>query len=1636
MNTTQLSRIIKTRRKGMALIMVITTVALMAILMVAIFSITQSEYKSTTSFVSGRSAKQLGDEAVAIVQAQIQNGHYDPVGNPKEYTAAAKAFHATQPGMVRVYNADGTFRTAYKLFSSSKMKANGSGAAGEAALLTEDQAPTDWKNYPARYVDLNEPVVRMGLQSGTAAVYFPVIDPRANWNYQGSQTSQGDQVEGFSYSEKTEGGVSYASDVVLPSEAAGNPARLRLPMPVEWMYLLQDGSTGTLDANNTFQGAGGAIPSVDNPIVGRIAFWTDDESCKVNINTASEPTYMGTPFYYHDRDRHWAHYPAASGEYQRYPGHPATVALSAVLAPNIDLDPFSTVSKMSQSDVLDIKEYIYDMAPKLARGGSRAGTLPFVLDDFSSSYGESNVSTLVDASAVRTERLYASVDEMIFKDRDFSQQNGRAPARYPMPGMANRDLFSRQTLERSRFFLTAHSRAPEFTMFGLPRVCMWPVDADESPNNPRRTTFDNIIALCSSMRGSTGSSTSVAKSYIFRRSQAHHPTHDVNGQGTSSDSSLRLEDPHGGLKRNSRLLEYLATQMSELTWPKLDSTGGNSTNFSAKYGSDNVNQLAIQFFDYIRCTNLYDGVLARGNDGRAGYNVANGNAYGGTQRYVLRDGVRKQFYTYTEPRLTPPARAIQGNQNNRDISDNAGVMPGHGQVTPAVWTAKNGNTYRGFGRSFTLSEVGLQFICTADGLNDQFALEFGPGKVKSGGGSAPRVDPSFDIISGNIGQGQESNWVVAYPGMTPPPIYTSQNGDKSARWYSNFPPYPTPGRYGDVVDSTHPEWHPSKHPGYDPANWNMTLKQDTPLTTSQKRVQAIFLMEAFCPSLGWTKFFPEWTIRLNGAYISNIMLGGERLFETSGDVILKSDGNIFEVGNVHSVGGHSGPAGFAGGRHGRGEGLLLDDTGYSSNNPSGHNTLNTFGLTSKFFTVDRAQNMKVTFPSGPLKIDLYDTHFWESVKDTPVQTFYVNLSTASTTSVPTPGLVGAYDNPGSGVYPYLNISEDKFGRKTYTRSRQGPHYWVYNNRGCIGQMVGAVNPNYPDGGLYLFGPNPVDANGPQSRLSQALKGRLDTTAAAFQEPLGAAEQPFGIIPDAVSDVTRTFVPTMGDYRIVAVAPNNAPTTYWNPHPGWTTGSTSLRQIHSFTNYDGHTVPGQRLAVPPTTTGNFGTANTSLQLVQGALYNVDANNNTIQPTSGSYNFRQPDLPGDTNWAKAAQSFGDFDTGLSNAREGPYINKPDEGNYYAGYDTRFSTTKYYRSGYFYNTWRNTDDWRSGVYMTPNRLISSPVLFGSMPTQVWKGGNIPASASPATTDYKPWQTLLFRPHTDYPSVTNSKSKHPGEYNPKDHLLLDMFFMPVVEPYAISEPLSVAGRVNMNYQIMPFTHITRATGMHAVMKGEFITAVPLQHVTKAKAFKPTNGGSVWDNFLNEKDDGIYWHRPIDVEETLRQFDERFASNSGVNVNSRGLFRTPGQICELYLIPESRTGTLTVNPTKPMTSPATRKTQMASFWEKHRVTGDNVRERPYSNLYSRLTTRSNTFRVHVRAQVLRKARSTSPTKFDPAKDAVLSEYRGSTLIERYIDPNDTASIPDYALSGSPLSETPLESFYRFRALETKRFSP
>ena len=54
-------------KRGIALIMVLAILSLATVLMIALFSLTDSEYKATTSYTSGQTARQFADIGVIMV---------------------------------------------------------------------------------------------------------------------------------------------------------------------------------------------------------------------------------------------------------------------------------------------------------------------------------------------------------------------------------------------------------------------------------------------------------------------------------------------------------------------------------------------------------------------------------------------------------------------------------------------------------------------------------------------------------------------------------------------------------------------------------------------------------------------------------------------------------------------------------------------------------------------------------------------------------------------------------------------------------------------------------------------------------------------------------------------------------------------------------------------------------------------------------------------------------------------------------------------------------------------------------------------------------------------------------------------------------------------------------------------------------------------------------------------------------------------------------------------------------------------------------------------------------------------------------------------------------------------------------
>jgi len=342
-------------------------------------------------------------------------------------------------------------------------------------------------------------------------------------------------------------------------------------------------------------------------------------------------------------------------------------------------------------------------------------------------------------------------------------------------------------------------------------------------------------------------------------------------------------------------------------------------------------------------------------------------------------------------------------------------------------------------------------------------------------------------------------------------------------------------------------------------------------------------------------------------------------------------------------------------------------------------------------------------------------------------------------------------------------------------------------------------------------------------------------------------------------------------------------------------------------------------------------------------------------------------------------GDWDTGPGFAPDGAQINLPDSG-----------TTNAPAAAYFSLTNGSVG---APTQRTPNALVPSPVIFGSLP----------AGINPSTpTNSVPWCTLLFCP---YPAANTSSTPyavHPGAASPPDHLILDNFWMPVVEPYAVSTCMATAGKINLNDQIAPFTYLHRNTALHALLDSLRIPAIPVSAATTYKT-SGTPLTSIWN--------------AVDENATIAQIENRFANNSA------DAYLSESEICTVPIVPAGLV--------PPGTSVAATQTALYSYWNGYGntlggLTGDNLRELPYSQLYGRLTTRSNSYTVHVRVQVLQKLpRDPHQGVWNEGVDLVLGDWRGSYEIERYLDP--AAPAPGV---GQPLTA------YKFRIISSRRFAP
>ena len=1344
----------------MALVIVLFTLVIVTALVVSFLMAVQTEVRSAASYQATAVTQQLSDTAVNMVTAEISAATSQQAPNA----------WASQPGAIWVFGSGGTPTAIYRLYSWPSLT-----AANGTSLLADTSQMASWASSPALWVDLN---------AESPSGRYPIIDPGPSPNT---------LVDGFSIGTLPSGGTSSS-----------------LPMPVQWLYVLQNGAVAAptkIDGNTvTVTGA-----STVNPIIGRIAYWTDDETSKVNVNTAggddggavptvtagtvgssfyannANATFWDTPHFNSSDDITLGNNQAVRGEFQRYPGHPATTALNYLLSSLMG-------STLTSSN-------FFTLTPRYSLGGSQGGTVA--------------ITPTEAAIPLKADRLYASVEDMLFSSTN------RAPSAI----VSAQTAASSSAMERSRFFLTAHSVAPEVNLYGLPRISMWPIWDETggsstwtswpasapvpSGDAQHMTVYDQTLAHCSTLIFGNN-----AYPYYFTRANNTNVYGPLAGNGQYTlDVSIA---------RNQKLLGYLDTMLTNQV-PGF--TGTFSSPTGASKWNSNVNsqvemrQVLTEMFDYIRTVNSMDPNLPANS---LGYNTTifaagtpgSGNVVGGGFSMGMAQVAPTEIIT----------------------------VPGSGS------TSINGKVWgtQGYGVFPKLVEADLQFVALGAGTNAIAAT------------SLPQTN-----------------------GLVPVAVFADQVGNRVNTSTGTF------------------------------------MASNVP-STNCVAVQSYLLLNFLTPAhqLPWTRYEPVFFADVSG--LNAFQLNNTQLFSIPNNDDAAVGGGI----KLETIEG-SAMAGYLDFRS------MIAARSLGPGWDNGNNTGN-YPFYSNILALTNAAPGSTTmaFTGGPITITIYApvntsyaTHAGP-IEGDPVQKYIINFQSAT---FPAPTLP-VFRRIGSTL-PATNGGP---GEVAVTNATMYSDRWRDIESDSVGGNAGEL-------AAYVQAGNNVN---------YYVTNTPPTTATGW----------------GGSDVVEGMVlsPKYSDARMLAVT--NVPSAAFIPHPNYGVLTTNL---------------AYGVSIPATAAPGAGVG----ALAAGANYGNGTQN--PQPIVSPWTTSST---GATN--QAAQQ-GDWDNGISWYSDGPYINKADEGN------AAQANVPYFT----YNQSTN-----SPPYFSPNRQMPSPAMFGSLPTGVDPSGNNPAG----------WQTLLFRPP---PTGT---LPHPGAIAPEDELLLDLFWMPVTDPYPISEAFSTLGKVNLNYEIVPFTYINRSTALRAVLSSEKVTQVA---TSKASVYKtgwsPSNtlGGTARLSLnlgSDTSNDGG----------TLQQFRDMFTGAGNFFSGTPMVFHSAAQICDIYLVPQG------------FSWASTSAAQSAWYGSSFGLVGDNERERPYADIYGRVTTKSNTFKVHFTVQSIKPSPSDAAIgQWNESRGAVTGQYIGSSVIERYIDPSGSA-IQDYASLSNPLSVPNLESSYRWRVVEQHQFVP
>jgi uncharacterized protein (TIGR02600 family) len=1712
-------------RQGFALLLVLIVVSFAAVIAVMFLLSARQEHAGSSAYVQGSAVRQLASAAVNIVIGQISAATH-------EGTMATPISWASQPGMIRTYKSAGTLSNAYKLYSWASMTE--AGTAFNPTALAELPAST-WATLPGQYTDLNLPV--NGI--------YPIADPNV---FDTATTNTGfaaNNPGGITWDFPGEAGIITGASGYFPS--ASNAA----PMPVQWLYVLQDGTwvTPSSVTGNTITIASA---TATNPIVGRIAFWTDDETAKVNLNTAGEGAYWDTPKAGTTDELQFAGNPPLQTEYYRLSGHPATTSISAVF-PEIRAGAATfnrwlaaggpNTTYLSALEALfgygsSGSATIHGLNPRLTWGadnsthaGSQGGTFPvnsyleLYQPQVSAIFPSGFVAASSYAPGVNTDRLYATVDDAFFQPGQ-----GSSATRSVNSAFSNYGLTAKMLSQR-KFFLTADSKAPETTLFDTPRISMWPITwpyakssyyisggrtvppqpttLTPSPanlnSNPYMAYQEKLLAFCSTLNSGSTTTSSIYPYYFQRQ----------NPDSSSYDWS--------NITRNQNLVNYLANELSD---PKSASpyptAPGIGASLGAKWDADKAGTtdwITLNCFDYIRSMiNQYtiDPTSSAGSllYSYTGVNLGAGSGYTEPNSFtvaplnVTMNGT--QYATQgTYPALREAACVFYATKRNiptlkpQFLGSPLTATKLSDVVLPANWnnlitydnSTRTGNTQTIKMKMVMLlnfSEMNPGIVSTAASTagvsTGQIYSAYHPVfwvKVSTPSGSSPfQVDGNginFPLSTGNVVQISPINTapLATSPGWEASLYATSSSTQATAKVFSNTTSgagvwtlvsdeitLATAGEQnftftGSKVQfdiyaidpsgnvNTDPTTNAANKPVYtyqmDFSKWNATStsfyrgngKIPVPIApywnTRQGQMMVVTPPSTTATALSQYKTPSADTIETaaslpgGGGYATTTVSGGVLMpYNLNGGTSLATGENwqaeiVTRGPNLHTVRTNSSP---------------------QMNFPWGQGT----SLSVTQAIMDAADTTYIL----PLMY-VYQDNAWDGTEQANMVMSGPNLGTNYSSTIFEDRVRAAVLNAAiSPAYNPTSTNPAQGETIDHNNSYGFTVPWVASAGNPAGLLFSDTTSDYTNAMQAYNVITPYD-----SVLSMVAEPRSGSSAAAGDPRLTGRG-----LATSTGTGSVTFTPLSVDAGQVCQS--------------MPTADSSQQPVYPFANFSGGFSPKSGVSTYgaqyheldstgpiPTTTGvkpqwqfvgpTQTIATGSPMAAKGAVTLTALN---LTPTNTNYlgsnfwsngllmGYNDPSagLGLDANVLMSLTSSMDWTQQPGSFPDGGYVLRPDQE--YQSLAPKSSGTPlalnvpYFNDGAALPQNYGSSNLSTGFF-SPSRQVPSPVILGTLPDSMVTG----------------WQTLNFCPN---PAVTMSGgAPHPGQgvaaapsataadyTKAPDHLLLDLFWMPASEPYPISEEFATAGKVNLNYAMMPFPYIQRKTALDALLKSVMITAMPDPTVTPSSSAQsgnqfppfPQNYKSYGMLYQLNREDLTHTRYPVNVDATLRAFDYRFQQGD--------IFRSASQICDMFLYPNDPNtpntlwggDTFSTGITGADTAPST--ANITAWWKANSFTADNERESPYSALYSRVTTKSNTYTVHWKVQTLKKTPG-DPTKWVEGTDKVTAELRGSTLIERYIDPG--SPLPDYATNTTPTAGgtvQPMGYYYKWRIASDNYFRP